>query len=105
MMKFIFIICSLLVMSMSVFGQNILERDLGKTFRKYALMKLDNKIVLEKAKSEQLIKFQAYGRQFEFVLTPNELRASNYRAIESTSGGDYEMRRSEIISLQGKTHR
>jgi hypothetical protein len=89
-------------MSLSAFGQNTLLKDLDKTFRNYDLVKLDNKVVLEKAKSRQLIKFQAKGREFEFVLTPNEIRAANYIAIESTGGGDYEMAPTEIITYKGK---
>ncbi len=61
MIRFIFVICSLFVMNVSVFGQNALDKDLDKSFHKYNLVELDNKVVLEKAKSEQPIEFQAYG--------------------------------------------
>jgi len=96
--RFVIIICSLFVMSISVFGQNALDIDLSKSFRNYDLVNLNNQIVLEKARSEQIIKFQAYGREFEFVLTPNDLRAGNYRAVETNSSGDYEMERTEVIT-------
>ncbi len=102
MIRFIFIICSLFVMSVSVFGQNALDKDLDKSFHKYNLVELDNKVVLEKAKSEQPIEFQAYGREFQFVLTPNDLRAGNYKAIESNDSGEREMERAEVITYKGK---
>jgi len=87
---------------MSVFGQNNLSRELSESFKNYDLVKLDNKVVIEKAKSEQPIKIQAYGREFTFILTPNDLRAKNYRAIESNSSGEREMERTEIITYKGK---
>ncbi|MBA3334290.1 MAG: hypothetical protein H0T08_01635, partial [Acidobacteria bacterium] len=102
MIRFIFIICSLFIVNVSVFGQKALNEDLSKSFKKYNLVKLDNKVVLSKAKSEQLIEFQAYGRDFEFVLTPNDLRAGNYRATEATSSGEREMERAEVITFKGK---
>ncbi len=102
MIRFIFIICSLFVMSMSVFGQSDLNKDLKKSFKRYDLVELDNKTVLKKAKFKQPIEIQAYGRYFEFVLTPNDLRAENYRATETTGSGELEMERAEIITYKGK---
>jgi Metallo-peptidase family M12/FG-GAP-like repeat/Viral BACON domain len=102
MNKFIVVICSLLVISISVFGQDAFQRDLSESFRNYELVNLDKKALLEKAKSEQPIEIWAYGREFEFILTPNELRAGNYRAIESTSSGDREMEKGEVITYKGK---
>ena len=102
MIRFVFIICGLFVMSISVFGQDNLSKELSESFKKYDLVKIDNKVVIEKAKSEQPIEIQAYGREFTFVLTPNDLRAKNYRAIESTSSGERELERTEIITYKGK---
>ena len=102
MNKSIFILCSLFVLSVSVFGQNALEKDLSKSFRKYELVKLDNKVVLEKAKAGQPIIVEAYNRCFEFVLTPNDLRTTNYKAIDSTGSGDVELERSENTTYKGK---
>jgi hypothetical protein len=85
-----------------VLGQNTLNKDLSASFNRYNLLKFDKKVILDKAKSEQLIEFQAYGREFEFVLTPNDLRAANYRAVETTSSGEREMGRAEITTYKGK---
>lgn len=102
MNKYILVAFSLFVMSISAFGQNTLEKDLNKSFRRYDLVKLDNKAVLEKVESKQPIEIHAYGRRFEFVLTPHDLRARNYKAIESTEAGDRELARAEVTTFKGK---
>jgi hypothetical protein len=102
MRKYLFVFCSLLVTSISVFGQDDLKRDLGKSFRNYDLVNVDTKIALDKARSEQPIKIAAYGREFEFVLTPNDLKAPNYRAVETTVLGDRELEQTEVITYKGK---
>src|SRR5687768_16712210 len=103
MNRFIFIIFSLFVLSISsVFGQSsMLQSDLERAFRNYELVKLDNQVVLQKAKTGQLIKLEAKGRIFEFVLTPNDIRAANYLAIETTGGGDFELPPMELITYKG----
>ena len=101
MIRFVLMLCSFFVMSISVFGQNALDNDLSKSFKRYDLIKLDNKVVHEKANSEKIINFQAYGREFEFVLTPHDLRANNYRAIESAVSGQYELQRGEVFTYKG----
>lgn len=102
MSKYFLIICSFFVLCGSVFGQDTLEGDLSKSLKKYDLLKLDNNTVLEKAKSEQPLVIQAYGRYFEFVLTPNEIRAGNYKAVETTEAGDRELPREQIATFKGK---
>jgi len=90
------------IISMSVFGQDALQQDLNKSLKRFEIIKLDNKAVLDKAKSRQPIKLQAYGRNFEFVLTPNDLRAANYKAVESTVYGEREMEPGEVSTYKGK---
>lgn len=89
-------------MSISVFGQNALEKDLGESFKQFVLVKLDDEIVREKAKLKQSIQIQAYGREFEFVLTAYDLRSANYKAIETTASGDRELLRTEVRTFKGK---
>ncbi|MDQ4121380.1 MAG: FG-GAP-like repeat-containing protein [Acidobacteriota bacterium] len=89
-------------MSVSVFGQNALEKDLGESFKQFDLVELDEKVVLEKAKSKQPIEIQAYGREFEFVLTAHDLRAANYKAIESIDSGERALERGEVETYKGK---
>ncbi|HEX8638679.1 MAG TPA: M12 family metallo-peptidase, partial [Pyrinomonadaceae bacterium] len=88
--------------TITAFGQEGLEKDLKKSFRNYDLVKLDNKVVAEKAKTQQAIEVQAYGRYFRFVLTPNDLRAKNYRAVESGDAGERELKQSEVTTYKGK---
>lgn len=102
MKKFISVICSLLIMSISVFAQDALRKDLNESFKNYDLVNLDKKTLLAKAKSEQPIELQAYGRDFEFILIPNDLRADIYRAVETTGFGDRELERTEVITYKGK---
>jgi hypothetical protein len=102
MNKFIFVALSLFVSAVSVFGQAALEKDLKKSFRNYDVIKLDSKAVLEKARTKQPVEVQAYGRYFQFVLTPNDLRAKNYRAVESSDAGDRELKRDEVTTYKGK---
>lgn len=89
-------------MSISVFGQDALEKDLSKSFRQFDLVELDKKVVFEKVKTEQPVEIQAYGRFFQFVLTPHDLRSKNYKAIESTEAGDRELERGEVSTFKGK---
>src|SRR3712207_869820 len=102
MSRFILIVCSLFVMSISVFGQDALRRDLNESLRNYDIIYLDKQTVLVKARTEQPIEIQAYGREFQFVLTPNDLRAANYRAVESTGWGEREIEQTEIFTYKGK---
>jgi hypothetical protein len=102
MNKFIFIIFSLFVSGISVLGQNSLEKDLNKSFRNYDLVELNDKEVLEKVKTGQPVEVQAYGRYFHFVLTPNDIRAKNYRAVETSVEGSREMKRGEVTTYKGK---
>ena len=103
MKKFIFVICGLFMLNNATFGQDALEKDLRKSFRKFELVKLDNNALREKARTRQPIEIQAHGRLFEFVLKPNDLRAANYRAAESTDAGERQMEKQiEVTTYKGK---
>ncbi|MDQ4122085.1 MAG: M12 family metallo-peptidase [Acidobacteriota bacterium] len=102
MVKYFLFICSIFFLASSVFGQDSLERDLHKSFKRFDLIKLDEITVQEKTKSKQPVIIQTYGRYFEFVLTPHDIRAGNYKALESTEAGDRELPRSEVITFKGK---
>jgi hypothetical protein len=85
-----------------VYGQSALDKDLSKSFKRYNLLKLDNKVVLDKAKSAESIEFSAYGRDFQFVLTPHDLRGINYRAVETTDSGERELPSAAVTTYRGK---
>jgi hypothetical protein len=93
---------SLIVMSLPVFGQDALRRDLNVALKNYDLVNLDRNAVVEKARNRQPVAIRAYGRDFEFQLTPNELRAPNYRAVETGADGERELPRAEVITYKGK---
>ena len=102
MKKIIFIICGLFFVNSIAFGQNSLEKDLNKSFKKYDLIKLDQKTVLEKIRAKQSIEVQAYGRYFAFTLTPNDLRAKNYRAVERRDNVEKDLaRQTEVTTYKG----
>src|SRR4051794_39893146 len=102
MMKFIIALVALIIANISVFGQDALTKDLQKSFKRYEIVKLDARNVHQKARSGQKINLAAYGRSFEFDLTPNDLRAANYRAVESNTNGDYELTPGEVKTYKGK---
>lgn len=79
-----------------------MERDLSAAFKGYDLVQLDGRQLLEKVKSEQPIEIQAYGRVFDFVLTANDLRAKDYKAVETSVSGDRELEKSEVSTYKGK---
>ena len=101
-MKFFVFLCTLLALNISIFAQDSLNKDLLRTFKKFDLIKVDPQTAHTKAVSGQKIKLNAYGRNFEFVLAPNDLRAPNYRAIESNSNGHYELGRDELKTYKGR---
>lgn len=102
MNKFIFVVASLLILGITAVGQSALKRDLEKSFENYELIKMDNKATLEKIKANQSIEVRAYGRYFQFVLTPNDLRAKNYHSVESSDSGDRLIKQAEVITYKGK---
>jgi hypothetical protein len=102
MNKFIFVLCALFLTSVSVFGQDGLKKDLSKTFINYELVNFDKRAVIEKAKSAQTIEIRAYNREFEFILIPNDLRAVNYKAVETSRLGERELEIGEITTYKGK---
>jgi len=91
MMKFIIALSVILIGIGSVFGQNGLNRDLQKAFKRYELVKLRPTDLKGKADASQRIQLRAYGRNFDFDLTPHDIRAANYRAVETNTNGDYEL--------------
>jgi hypothetical protein len=80
----------------------LLTRDLTKTFKRYDLLRMDAESVQQAANSGQRVRIRAYGRDFEFDLESFDLRAPNYRAIETNSNGSYEMPREDAKTYRGK---
>ena len=90
-------------MSVSAFGQDALRRDLTRSLRNYDLVDIDKAAVLNKAKTAQTIAIEALQRRFEFTLTPHDIRAAGYRAVETTEAGDREISKiGEITTYKGR---
>ena len=101
-MRLFVFVCTLLALSAAAFGQNDLNKDLRKSLRNYDLVKVDQRNVHQKAQRGQKIRLSAYGRDFEFDLVPNDLRAPNYRAVESNVNGSYELVRDDVNTYKGR---
>ena len=102
MIKHFLVVLGLSIAAASVHGQGPLDRDLKKSFRQYDLTKIEKNVLDAKAKSGAPITIAAYGRRFEFDLAPNDLRAPNYRAVETSANGDYDLGREDSKTYKGK---
>ena len=88
-MKVLFFLSTLLFsLLLPVSAQDdLLTRDLGKTFKRYDLLRLSTNSLQQTARSGEKINISAYGRTFEFDLELHDLRAPNYRAVETNENG------------------
>ncbi len=103
-MKSLIFLCTLLVSSiLPASAQDVLlTRDLSKTFKRYELLKLNAEALQSKARTGDKVRMRAYGRDFEFDLVLHDLRAANYRAVETNSNGSYELERDEAKTYKGR---
>ncbi len=102
MNRFLAIAFFLSAVCASAFGQDALHEDLDKNFKKYEIIDLDGKVLLEKAQTAQLIEINAYGHQFQFVLNLNDIRSANYKASETGEAGERELERNAPTTYKGK---
>lgn len=79
MVKYIFVLCCLLIISVPIFGQN-LDEDLKMSFNKYKLVKINNQEALRKAKLKIPFKIKPDDREFQFILRLNDIRSADYSA-------------------------
>ncbi len=101
-MKFLYVLCCLLMFSASLFGQN-LQADLKKSFHKFSVVKINSQEALLKAKSGKEFKIQTDEITFEFVLTKNDMRSADYKAeYTDTDGKKYKLKDEEVITYKGK---
>lgn len=101
-MKVFVLLCTFFAFSVSIFGQVELNRDLSRSLKSYDLIKVDASSLEEQARSGQIITLRARGREFKFDLEPYDLRAPNYRAVETNSNGSYELQPNEVTTYRGK---
>ncbi len=101
-MKVFVLLCTFFACSVSNFAQNDLNNDLSRSLKRYDLIKLDSLTMEKKARAGQMISLRARGRNYDFELTPNDLRAPQYRAVETNSNGSYEMQPNQVNTFKGR---
>lgn len=100
MIKFIFVFFYLVISTISVFGQN-LNADLTNFFNKYNIVKIDNQEALKKAKNQEPFKFDIDGKNFQFILIPNEIRSKEYTAEYTDESGIHTLPKAELFTYRG----
>ena len=100
MTKFILVLWCLMIFTASVFGQT-LEADLRKSFNKHAVIKIDNQETLRKAKNRIPFKLETNDKTFQFILTPNNIRAENYKSEYTDNNGRHSLPRGEVFTYTG----
>jgi hypothetical protein len=63
------------------------EQKLSRIFKNYELLKLDTRAVAERVRARGSLKLQTSSGELSLRLSPNDLRATNYRAVTVTTGG------------------
>ncbi len=92
-----------LAFSIAAFAQNAdLANDLNKSFRKFNLTKINPQNAARNAGNNRFISIATDERTFELELTPNDLRAKNYRAENTTAKGVSALAAGEVTTFKGK---
>ncbi|MDQ3712482.1 MAG: FG-GAP-like repeat-containing protein [Acidobacteriota bacterium] len=85
------------------FGQSgDLQSDLNGSFKKFNLVRINQRAVLEKVGSQQSITIPIAEKNFELMLTPRDLRAENYRAEDTSASGIRQIEKSKVTTFKGK---
>lgn len=101
-MKFLHVLCCLMVFSASFFGQN-LQADLKKHFNRFSVVKINSQEALLKAKSGVAFKIQTNEITFEFVLAENDMRSADYKSeYTDRDGRKPEPRYNTVTTYKGK---
>jgi len=82
--SFLFLLTLLLLIPAAAQGDD-LQSDLQTSFRKFDLVRIDSGDALRSNGEQKTLTFQADGKSYELVVTPNDLRSRRYRA-EDTNG-------------------
>ncbi len=82
--SFLFLFTLLLLIPAAAQGDD-LQSDLQSLFRKFDLVRIDSGDALRSNGEQKTLTFQADGKSYELVVTPNDLRSRRYRA-EDTNG-------------------
>lgn len=99
----VFILLFIFGFTVSSFGQTSdLQNDLENSFRKFNLLKVNSRSAARRAETENRLTIQTTEKNFELVLTPNDLRAALYRA-ENTTGESLEpLAKGDVTTFKGE---
>ncbi len=87
----------------AAFGQTgTLQTDLQNSFKKFNLVKVGNKLALQKAQIENRLTIQTAEKSFDLDLTPNDLRSARYRAENTTADGVLPLENDVVTTFKGK---
>ncbi len=85
------------------FGQSSkLQTDLRESFKKFDLIKLNKQKTRGQVNAKQSILIPTAEGKFELNLTPNDLRASGFRAEDTTENGVHTLEKGEVTTFKGK---
>ncbi len=85
------------------FGQkDDLQKDLSNSFVKFNLVRLNNQTTLQKAESGSSLVISTGEKRLELILTPNDLRSSNYRAEDTSAKGVRTLEGGAVTTFKGK---
>ncbi len=85
------------------FGQSSkLQTDLRESFKKFDLINLNKQKTRRQLEANQAILLPTAEGKFELNLTPNDLRASDFRAEDVTENGVHTLEKGQVTTFKGK---
>jgi hypothetical protein len=87
--------------SVSAFGQSAdLREDLKNSFTKFDLVRINNENAQRQASENELV-IRTAAKNFRLKLVPNDLRARNYRAEDTTAVGTRVLEKGAVTTFKG----
>jgi hypothetical protein len=87
----------------SVAQTSNLENDLKKSFKKFNIVKLNDRTTLQEAKLRRRLSIQTTQKDFELNFAPRDLRSARYKAEDTNADGARELKGSgQITTFKGK---
>lgn len=77
------------------------DRDLSRAFTKYQIAKLEAGDAAREVRSNRRLVLALSDRTLELTLEPNDMRAANYRAVETTATGEREIEPQPVRTYKG----
>ena len=79
-----------------------LEKSLNKELKKFSLATIDSNRAKQQVGQNSRLTLRAENRDFELILTPNDLRSSHYHAEETGPNGVKEVQFGGVNTFKGK---